>query len=57
MRLIRSLFYGLRACGALLMSLLTSQPSLGNSSPLQRIFQLLLIQPAVAPIDSFLLWF
>lgn len=27
MRLIRSLFYGLRACGALLMSLLTSQPS------------------------------
>lgn len=35
------------------MSLLTSQPSLGNPSPLQRIFQLLLIQPAVAPIDSY----
>lgn len=51
MRLIRSLFY--RACGALLMSLLTSQPSLGNSSPLQCIFQLLLILPAVAPIDSY----
>lgn len=31
---------------------LTYEP-LGNSSPLQRIFQLLLIQPAVAPIDSY----